>query len=153
MWSLLISKAQNIYLRFHPKRPPQLQLKCYPERLLGYRLNDYLEFHLNCLKCKSLHHTDFKTISWIQLKQFQSSLQRHQPTSAPVATTATLPNITSTLSPEALRATQLMASPLPYPVPLLILYLNFLFWYSFYLHSLSTALTTPLNLGGCVTVH
>jgi len=54
----------------------------------------------------------------------------------------------STTLPEALQATQPKALPLPYPVPLLTLYLNFLFWYSFYLHLLSTALTTPLNLGG-----
>jgi len=40
-----------------------------------------------------------------------------QPTTALVATTATSPNTTST-SPEALRATQPTASPLPYPVSL-----------------------------------
>src|SRR6266446_1168827 len=37
----------------------------------------------------------------------------------------------STTSLKALRAIQPTASPLHYPVPLLILYLNFLFWYSF----------------------
>jgi len=31
--------TSNVYLGFHPKRPPQLQLKCYPERLLGYSSN------------------------------------------------------------------------------------------------------------------
>jgi len=72
---------------------------------------------------------------------------------APVATTAMSPNITSTTLPEALRATQSTALLLPYPVPFLMLYLNFLFWYSFHLYLLSIALTTPLNLGVCVIVH
>ena len=36
-----------------------------------------------------------------------------------------------TTSLEALQAIQPTASLLPYPVPLLILYLNLLFWYSF----------------------
>ena len=39
-------------------------------------------------------------------------------------------------------------SQLPYPFATPKLYLNFLFWYSLYLYLSSTALTTPLNLGG-----
>ena len=39
----------------------------------------------------------------------------------------------------------------PIHLLLLKLYLNFLFWYSFYLYLFSIALTTPLNLGGYIT--
>ena len=42
-------------------------------------------------------------------------------------------------------------SQLPYLFATPKLYLNFLFWYSFYLYLFSTALTTPSTLGGCVT--
>ena len=38
---------------------------------------------------------------------------------------------------------------LPFTTPKL--YLNFLFWYSLCIHLFFTALTTPSNLGGCVT--
>ena len=53
-----------------------------------------------------------------------------------------------TLPPKLLKS---QPNLLPTALQTPYLYLNFLFWYSFYLYLLSTALTTLLNLGGCVT--